>query len=227
MEDKENSQRKRYTRRTREKSEKGKEAEKEALEKRRKKKLKCTVKTKPPACSNGNEIPAIIQKEPEVVEMSSVSNRNGTPIEAEIVGKKSTVNSGNEIPVIDDQEEPEIVCKECNQSLHNHDSVNSVTGEQYYCEECARKLPWDAVDDFEFGVPRNAKLWRSAAQIEKNRLRALHILETKRQLNCESKAQLTPKQQEEELNQRNEDLLTQLQELELQCTPLTATQVSP
>ena len=108
------------------------------------------------------------------------------------------------------------VCIKCNEPLHFR-CASLIKRGDCYCGECLSTISWDTVEDFDtedIGVPRNARFSRSAAQIEKNRLRALKSLEDK------AREKQLQQQQEEQLNKRNDELVRQLQELKIQCVPL-------
>ena len=117
------------------------------------------------------------------------------------------------------EDEAITTCIICLQHLHIQ-CAGLISKEDYYCTDCLNNLAWDAVEDMAIDIPRNAKKRRTAAQIEQNRQRALKILESKHREYERPSQHVTPRQLELELNRQNSELLKEIQELTILCTPL-------
>ena len=115
-------------------------------------------------------------------------------------------------------QETDTTCDRCKEELHT-ECVYVVIADKAYCNECVKVAPWGTPEKGSVEVPMKARLVRSAAQIEQNRLQAVYLREAK-QKERQSSLPLTPKQMEKQLNRQNDELLKQLKELEIQCMPL-------
>ena len=99
-----------------------------------------------------------------------------------------------------------VQCSKCNIVFHKECSELQ-DGSNFYCIECAKTLNWERLDEI-VQVPTQAKLPRTANQIEQNRLRAISIRQKRQQ------------ERKKELDLRNQELLGQLQQLQIQCDPI-------
>ena len=105
-------------------------------------------------------------------------------------------------------------CTQCKKDLHLSCTQLLLNADDHYCTDCASNLSWEDIElsNDSIHIPRNARLPRTAAQVERYRLNALMILQAKRAMREELQEERPMKQ-----SASNLALLAQLQELKIEC----------